>query len=146
MNKRGSIWVLDYFYLFMRLVIFSLVFMFVALILTDYINRDVDVGQQKSDLVLERALSQDCFGSNEVNGVNIDKFTKNRLKECMVLGEDLGVKFSLAGQELIANEDMIKIYLPACGDALYFDCYSRELPVLVDDKMLDLKFEMVVKT
>lgn len=146
MNKRGSIWILDYFYLFMRLILFSFVFMFIALILADYINRDVEVGQQKADLILERVLSEDCFGANKVNSVDVNKFTKNKLDECVVLGEDIGIKINLAGQELISNEELVSKYLPACGDALYFDCYSRKLPVLVDGRMLPLNFEMVVLT
>ena len=147
MNKKGELWVLDYFHVFGWFFIVSLVLIFSSILLSNYISREIDIDKQQADLILERALHEDCFGFG-VNGMNIDNFNGERINGCMEVDETFGVSFSLRNvskEKVLVNEDTYVIYSPVCSDE-DINCYSRHLPVLLKDgNEVILEMEVVTK-
>ncbi|GEM_PF-3397929 len=144
MDKKGELWILEYFYLFGRLFLFALVMVFIFFLLSDFMVREVNTQDQQADILLARALHNDCFGEG-LNSISLNKFNQERLNRCMTTSnEKMGARFSLSDLDLNLNKDIVTVWGPTCyGERNSVDCYVRELPVRVNGEEAVLKMEVI---
>tara|TARA_Y100000310_G_scaffold228163_1_gene230466 strand:+ start:131 stop:586 length:456 start_codon:yes stop_codon:yes gene_type:complete len=148
MNKRGSIIEQAGLNLF-RGVLFLFVLIAIYVIMADHLSREEDIGGQQVDLMLVRALHDDCFGDGRSYDVDLDKFEQDRLDECMRIEDKYGVKVSLfegskeIKEAVYVNKNLVIVRLAGCQNTKAVDCFYRDVLVNSEDKGLKLSLEVV---
>ena len=123
-----------------RLFVVGFVIIFILLMVSVYVNRDINTYELEGDILLARLLySEDCLGYSEegrvyTGVVDVNFFDETNIDTCLVLDDEKSLKIGLvgSGRTMYLNKEEFEKDSVVClaEEHPSVDCYEKEFPVL----------------